>query len=252
MSRIWYVYKITCSKNGKAYIGITYRPRYRWWTHLNQARLGSTQSILHVAMQKYGEDTFSFEIITECASAAEANVCERAQIAQHRTFYKAKCGYNMTLGGGGLLGLERPEAYKQRMREMRKGYRVPQEALDRMRATMISKGHAPPRHATEKSAAMRRANGVTAEHARKTRAILSGNRNDPVVEARRVAAIRAKAAKLWAIPEYRAGRMKMMKQYRHLSDEARMVMAITAITKNAGATLGDRQHSPSNHGLYYY
>lgn len=252
MSRIWYVYKITCSKNGKAYIGITHRPRYRWWTHLNQARLGSTQSILHVAMQKYGGDAFSFEIIAECASAAEANVCERAQIAQHGTFYKTKRGYNMTLGGGGLLGLERPEAYKQRMREMRKGYRIPQEALDRMRETMIAKGHMPPRSATEKAAALRRAKGVTAEHAKKTRAVLNSNRIIPVVEARRVAAIRAKAAKLWAIPEYRAGRMKRMKQYRHLSDDARMIMAIAAITKNAGVTLGDRKYSPNNHDLYYY
>lgn len=106
----WTVYKIKDAA-GRGYIGVTQKTaQARWRQHINAAkRVGHEMNYpLSVAIRNAGEETFSLEIITECYSAKEAAVCERAQIAQHGTFAPAQRGFNQTLGGEGTLGIVRP------------------------------------------------------------------------------------------------------------------------------------------------
>lgn len=95
------VYKITNLVNQKAYIGITTRdPMQRWWEHCNNAQKGSDYFI-HQAMRKYGEESFSFQVITQTKSLEDLKELEIILIKQHDTHMSTQKGYNKTLGGDG-------------------------------------------------------------------------------------------------------------------------------------------------------
>ena len=58
------IYKITCTANGKFYIGSSNNFRVRWRTHLARLRRGVHVNIhLQNAFNKYGEIIFRFEIV---------------------------------------------------------------------------------------------------------------------------------------------------------------------------------------------
>ncbi|AFX93521.1 homing endonuclease [Serratia phage phiMAM1] len=94
------VYKITNNVNGKTYIGVTTRnPEHRWWEHCNSARKGS-DFFIHQAIRKYGEDQFSFQVISESNDGEELKRLEMENIkisCSHMT----QNGYNKTWGGDG-------------------------------------------------------------------------------------------------------------------------------------------------------
>ncbi|ASD51526.1 hypothetical protein [Dickeya phage Coodle] len=95
------VYKITNLVNQKAYIGITTRdPMQRWWEHCNNAQKGSDYFI-HQAMRKYGEESFSFQVIAQTKSLEDLKELEIILIKQHGTHMSTQKGYNKTLGGDG-------------------------------------------------------------------------------------------------------------------------------------------------------
>lgn len=101
-----YIYKITNSINQKQYIGKTTYPNIRWKQHLNESlNKRSSHRALYAAMQKYGRENFTFEIIEE---VPEDQVCEREcyWIQKYNTYHD---GYNETLGGDGRSYLELPE-----------------------------------------------------------------------------------------------------------------------------------------------
>lgn len=53
------IYKITNLINGNIYIGQSKDPETRFKQHIN----GNNPSLIHLAIKKYGEENFSFEII---------------------------------------------------------------------------------------------------------------------------------------------------------------------------------------------
>lgn len=89
-----YLYKITNLINGKIYIGQTIHPKKRWWEHKQRAKTHYDNYPLHLAIDKYGEDNFKFEIIEESINYNER---ETELIKQ----YNSLCpnGYNVTQGG---------------------------------------------------------------------------------------------------------------------------------------------------------
>jgi hypothetical protein len=98
------VYKHTCLTNGKAYVGWTSLSlEERWIQHCYFATYGSKYAF-HRAIRKYGTDCWTHEVLEEHASAFEAKQAEVRLIAQHSTYTKDGCGYNMTLGGDGAPG----------------------------------------------------------------------------------------------------------------------------------------------------
>ncbi|EHT1484387.1 GIY-YIG nuclease family protein [Salmonella enterica] len=94
------VYKITNLINQKAYIGITTRdPIDRWWEHCNSAQNGS-EYFVHQAIRKYGEESFSVQVLVQTWSPENLKELEIQLIKDHSTHMSEK-GYNKTWGGDG-------------------------------------------------------------------------------------------------------------------------------------------------------
>lgn len=94
-----YIYKITNKKNGKIYIGKTLSSIVeRWKRHcFDYTRRDYEKRPLYSAMNKYGIDCFTIEMVEECD---ECILSEREKywIEYYGSF---KNGYNATIGGDG-------------------------------------------------------------------------------------------------------------------------------------------------------
>lgn len=115
MSTNYCVYKHT-SPSGKVYIGITgAKPEARWREGRGYSRNGHFFS----AIEKYGWDNFSHEILATNLTKDEACAMEQTLVASHRSNEPAY-GYNRT-SGGDYTTLS-PEA-RRKMSEARTGER---------------------------------------------------------------------------------------------------------------------------------
>ena len=56
------IYKITNLTNGKSYVGQSVHIERRWTEHC----LPSANSLIAKAIQKYGKEQFSFQVVEEC------------------------------------------------------------------------------------------------------------------------------------------------------------------------------------------
>ena len=101
-----YIYKIENQINHKIYIGKTNytNPQKRWKQHQADSKKDScNHRALYRALNKYGVENFSFEIIEETQNPEER---EKYYIALYNTYHN---GYNETLGGDGASYLNLPE-----------------------------------------------------------------------------------------------------------------------------------------------
>lgn len=99
------IYKVTCSVNGKIYIGQTRNTlRYRRGQHYREMRSritsGKPISYFLRALRKHPPNTFTWEQIAEANSFNELNTFEAEWIAQCDASNR-RLGYNCKLGGGG-------------------------------------------------------------------------------------------------------------------------------------------------------
>lgn len=103
---IMIVYKITNTVNGKVYIGKTIKFSFqeRWVRHCAAARRGS-HFHFHNAIRKYGADAFLVEVLYRAKTSEELSKMETFFIVLHQS-HKPENGYNMTLGGDGLVATE--------------------------------------------------------------------------------------------------------------------------------------------------
>lgn len=105
MEHNYVVYKHTNLINGKSYIGITNNLNIRWAG--SGSRYKSYNSIFGRAIDKYGWDGFSHEVLESGLTRSEAVELEKYYIAHFRTnIYRHgnAFGYNMTDGGDGICG----------------------------------------------------------------------------------------------------------------------------------------------------
>lgn len=91
-----FLYKITNNLNGKMYIGITQNPKRRLQYHLNGSEWGTAISYLKRAVNKYGAENFTAEIICEGSRDYIADLEVKA-IELYET--RGKGGYNIKPGG---------------------------------------------------------------------------------------------------------------------------------------------------------
>jgi len=104
------VYLITNIENKKQYVGITkFSLEERFSQHI---KIGF---LLTEAIQKYGHQKFSIELIEEVESAERVYELEQYYIKQYDT--KVPNGYNLTDGGDGIFGWEASEEYRQECSE---------------------------------------------------------------------------------------------------------------------------------------
>ena len=105
MEHNYVVYKHTNLTNGKSYIGITNNLSIRWAG--SGSRYKSYNAIFGRAIDKYGWDGFSHEVLESGLTRSEAVELEKYYIAHYRTNvcrYGNTFGYNMTDGGDGTYG----------------------------------------------------------------------------------------------------------------------------------------------------
>lgn len=95
-----YIYKVTNTINGKAYIGQTRRTVGKRWTdHKARYRNDKSCSLLYMAMRKYGHEVFSAEEVEQCPDEL-LNEREIYWIAKLNT---VRNGYNISKGGLGYV-----------------------------------------------------------------------------------------------------------------------------------------------------
>ena len=91
---------LATSPSGKHYIGITSKSlEERKKTHYQDATRGSQRYFMN-AIRKYGEQ-LSWEVLQKVDTWEEAKNLEIAYIKQYDSYNN---GYNLTLGGDGVLG----------------------------------------------------------------------------------------------------------------------------------------------------
>lgn len=145
------------SPSGKRYVGITcQKPEHRWLSDGNGYKI---QPVMWRAIQKYGFDNFQHEILFSGLTEKEATAREVALIAEFRTMER-EFGYNRTLGGDGVGGSvwtdERKKAFsekmtghpvseetKEKLRQKRKNYIMPQHVLDAAHAASRGRKQSP-------------------------------------------------------------------------------------------------------------
>lgn len=123
-----YIYKITNDLNGKVYIGQTIRPvEKRFRRHILDALHCKIDTHFARAIQKYGEEHFSWEIIDTAESAEELNDKEVFWInyydACHQGYNTSPGGY--ACGGNTYANLDNIEQVKEKLAHTKRGGRNP-------------------------------------------------------------------------------------------------------------------------------
>ena len=117
------IYKITNTLNGKAYIGQTIRDaeKTRIRDHLTGNVNGSR--LVKRAIEKYGQDTFTYEILHDGIIPEFLNDLEKEVIEKYNTL--APRGYNLDAGGSNGSPSEET---KRKISEASKGKKMSEEA----------------------------------------------------------------------------------------------------------------------------
>lgn len=119
------VYCHTNKINGKKYIGITsQKPKNRWGGN-GQLYKKDKQTKFYNAIQKYGWNNFSHEILNSNLTQDKANQLEIYYIELYDTYNK---GYNMTKGGSGSFGAMRTQEFREKLRKANLGKKHPYKA----------------------------------------------------------------------------------------------------------------------------
>jgi group I intron endonuclease len=107
------IYLITNLLNLKQYVGVTkFSLEERFLQHTKRG------FFLTEAIQKYGEQKFSIELIEEVKTPEQAYELEIFYIKEYNT--KVPNGYNLTDGGDGIFGWQPTDEYRQECSERTK------------------------------------------------------------------------------------------------------------------------------------
>lgn len=115
------IYKYT-SPNGKCYIGQTTSPKNRKFQH----QKCYDDTYFHRAIQKYGFDSFRYEVLISFKATNEnklnvlLDTLEKFYIRKFNSSNR-NYGYNLTLGGGGAIGYKHTKEAKKKMSDFQKG-----------------------------------------------------------------------------------------------------------------------------------
>lgn len=119
------IYQATNLVNGKIYIGKTIQKfKYRKADHIRSALKKDSQTYFHLAIRKYGRNSFKWEILEESNSLEELNDMEKYYIKLAKMSPTLKI-YNLTEGGesnSGMKGRTHSAETKLKMSRARKKY----------------------------------------------------------------------------------------------------------------------------------
>ena len=112
------IYRITCTVNKKFYIGSSVNLLQRWGEHRKMLRSNNHGNIhLQRAWNKYGEETFIFEVIELVLTSF---LLEREQFWIDKT-QAVKKGFNIAKVAGSVLGITRSPETRKKISEAKKG-----------------------------------------------------------------------------------------------------------------------------------
>lgn len=202
-NKICGVYKITHIGSGKSYIGISKNIHRRWVQHKSWVNTKNRRSAIYAAMQKYGIDAFSWQVIEQC-DADSLEDRERHWIVVFDTFNN---GYNLTAGGE--YNKEVSVETRKRMSKAQTGKKQSKETIDKR----ISRGKNHYRYGV----------AVSEETKEKIRKSLTGKKQDPAVTAKIAKSNTGKKMSPEAIEKSRIARtgIKFTEQARKNLSEAR-------------------------------
>jgi len=120
------IYRAVNKINEKVYIGQTITGlTNRRLSHINDSIAKRDNIYFHNAIRKYGSENFEWEILEYCCSKEELDEMEFHYIKQYNS--KFPDGYNLTDGGGGMVGYVITEKHRKNLSESHKGYVHTQE-----------------------------------------------------------------------------------------------------------------------------
>jgi len=126
------VYKISNSANGKFYIGSSNNLKNRHRQHFQDLRANRHRNnLLQRAWNKYGEKSFSFEIICECKSALDALDKEQFYLDTLAPFNR-ETGYNIRVEANSNAGCSSSDDAKENIRRARIGKEASEETRRKM------------------------------------------------------------------------------------------------------------------------
>lgn len=137
------VYLITNRVNGKRYVGITCRGYLeRFKEHVHESMNGS-KSILHNAIRKYGPDNFDVILLEGGISDKDSCSREMYYISLYNTMYTSGIGYNMTQGGGGVVGYRHTEDTRRKISNSLSGHVFPESRNKKIQEAMTGREYKP-------------------------------------------------------------------------------------------------------------
>ena len=156
------VYCHTNKTNGKRYYGITsLRPEVRWGNGNNYR----SSRHFNFAIEKYGWDGFTHEVIAEGLTKEEACQMEQDLIREHKTT-DGRYGYNLNTGGeSGAAGVVQSAEGRARRSERQKGRRHTLESRKKMSEAAMGRTFSP--ETLAKMSAAKKGKPLSREHARK-------------------------------------------------------------------------------------
>jgi group I intron endonuclease len=134
-----FIYKITNIKNNKCYVGVTTKkdPNERWIAHKSSIKRGIGCPLLMKAFNKYGEDSFKFEVIIICFDE-DVFKFEDEYIRKYNS--ASPNGYNVAEGGKigmSFLGRKHSDETKKKISVKSKEYCNKPEVKERSRQIAI-------------------------------------------------------------------------------------------------------------------
>ncbi len=131
------VYLLTCTVNGKTYVGITKGSvERRVQKHRSDAQKGAGW-VLHASMRKHGVDSFTVETLAIIPDRSTAAEVEKATIIRLNS--RVPTGYNVTEGGDGARGYRHTAEWRAEISRRQKGRKMPAESVERMRKALTGR-----------------------------------------------------------------------------------------------------------------
>lgn len=129
LSKVHYVYLISCTFTERVYIGVSYRPKRRLWEHFRRAKREKSTTMLHRTMRAHPEKSFAMTILSEHPNEDEAFKEEIRLIADYRS--RNVPLFNLTDGGDGVRG-DSEELFKRRS-QAQLGRKMSEESKEKNR-----------------------------------------------------------------------------------------------------------------------
>ena len=111
------IYLIKNTINNKVYVGSALNIEKRWSLHKSELKEGKHHSFhLQSAWDKYGQQSFKFEILEEVSNPQHLLAYEQIYLDYYKSYEHNK-GYNICKVAGSTLGIKHTEEAKQNMRK---------------------------------------------------------------------------------------------------------------------------------------